>query len=208
MDKKISNLIDNWKKRNIHGIYCNNKEEARDKILEMIPESAAVGFSGSVTLNTLSIIDILEKRPNIVFNQYRPGISEVESLELRRQGIGADYYLTSANAISEKGEMVFFSAYGSRIAGISNAKNVIVVCGRNKIVSDIAEALKRSRQYVTPLNCKRLNWNTPCLRDGACQEEICLFPEYKRMCCQVLIIEAEIVSGRLKVILVNEDLGY
>jgi L-lactate utilization protein LutC len=208
MDKRIDSLIKNWQKRNIQGFYCENKSKAVDKILEIIPKSSSVGISGSVTLNQLGIVNSLESRGNRVFNQYRTGISQGESLELRKQGTQADYYLTSANAISEKGEIVFFSAYGNRITGTSYAKNVIVVAGINKITPNLDEALKRSREYATPLNCKRLNWNTPCLKDGICRKEICLFPDYKRMCCQILIIEAEVIPDRLKVILIGENLGF
>ncbi|MBU3958929.1 MAG: lactate utilization protein, partial [Candidatus Omnitrophica bacterium] len=151
----------------------------------------------------------LESRGNKVFNQYKAGISQDENLRFRREGAGADYYLTSANAISEKGELVFFSGYGNRIAGISYAKNVIVAAGINKITTNLDEAIKRAREYATPLNCKRLNnWNTPCLKDGICRQEICFSPEYKRMCCQILIIEAEVILDRLKVILVGENLGF
>ena len=208
LDKKIENLLKNWQKRNILGLYCNNKSEAVDKITTVIPLSASVGISGSVTLDQLGIVKILEARGNKVFNQYKPGISREENLELRRQGTQADYYLTSANALSEKGELVFFSAYGNRIAGISYAKNVIVVCGINKITANIDEALRRAREYATPLNCKRLNWSSACVKDGICRKEICLFPEYKRMCSQILIIEAEVTLDRLKVILVGENLGF
>ena len=208
MDKKIENLLKNWQKRNILGLYCSNKSEVVEKITTIIPLSATVGISGSVTLDQLGIVKILEARGNKVFNQYKPGISREENLELRRQGTQADYYLTSANALSEKGELVFFSAYGNRIAGISYAKNVIVVCGINKITANIDEALRRAREYATPLNCKRLNWSSACVKDGICRKEICLFPEYKRMCSQILIIEAEVTPDRLKVVLVGETLGF
>jgi hypothetical protein len=209
LDKKIDTLIKNWQKRNIIGIYCANKDEAVKRTLKIIPESASVGVSGSVTLDTLGIVRVLEARGNTVFNQYKAGISREENLALRRQGTQADYYLASANAVSEKGELVFFSAFGNRIAGISYAKNVIIICGVNKITPNIDEALKRAREYSTPLNCKRLNWtDAPCFKDGICRKEICLFPEHKRMCCQVLIIEAEVTQDRLKVILVGENLGF
>lgn len=208
MDERIDRLIKNWQKRNIQGIYCNDKEEASDKILEIIPEPASVGISGSVTLDQLGVVKRLEARNNKVFNQYKIGISRDENLELRKQGAQADYYLASANAISEKGELVFFSAYGNRTAGVSYAKNVIIVSGVNKIVPSIEEAIKRTREYATPLNCKRLNYNSACIKDGICRKEVCLFPEFKRMCCQILIIEAEITPERLKVILVGENLGF
>jgi hypothetical protein len=208
MDQGIDNLIKIWQKRNIQGLYCENKEKAQDKTLKVVPQSASIGFSGSVTLDQLGIIKRLESRGNKVFNPYKTGISREESSRLRRLGSQADYYLASANAISRDGELVFFSAYGNRISGISYAKNAIVVAGTNKLVPNLEEAVKRAREYATPLNCKRLNFNTPCFKDGICRKEICLFPDYKRMCCQILIIEAEISPDRLKVILVGENLGF
>jgi len=208
VDKKIEILFDNWQRRNIRGVYCETKEEAVSKIMEIIPQSAGVGISGSATLDELGIVKQLESGGRRVFNQYRSGLSREESLKIRREGVNADYFLSSANAISEVGELVFFSAYGNRIAGISYAQNVIVVAGINKITPDIAGALKRAREYATPLNCKRLNWNTPCFKDGTCRKEVCLLPEYKRQCCQILIVEAEVTPDRVKVILVNEKLGF
>jgi len=208
MNKEINELIGNLKKRNIEGFSFSVKDKAKEKILELIPKNASVGFSGSMTLGTLEIISALEDRGNKVFNPYRPGLSKGESLELRRQGSQADYFLASPNAILHSGELVFLSAYGNRIAGVSYAPNVILVAGKNKITSNIKEALKRARDLAGPLNCKRLSWNSACIKDSTCHNEICFPPEYKRMCCQSLVIEAEITLGRLKVILVDEELGF
>jgi len=208
MDSKVDHLIRNWKQKNILGFYLQSKKEAADKILAMIPQAASVGISGSVTLAQLGIVSLLEERGNEVFNQYKSGITRQESLQLRRRGTEADYYLASANAISCGGELVFFSGYGNRISGITYAKNVIIACGINKITATCEEAIKRAREYATPLNCQRLNWNTPCFKDGICRKEICLFPDYKRMCCQILIIEAEVLPDRLKVVLIGENLGF
>lgn len=192
MDNRAEQLINIWQKRNISGFYSSGNKEALEKILEIIPNSASVGFSGSVTLEQLGVIKALEVRGNKVYNHNVPGISRDDSLALRRQGVQqADYYLASANAISLSGELVFLSAWGNRIAGVSYAKNTIIVAGINKITPNLEEALKRAREYATPLNYKRLNW-----------------PKDKPMCCQVLIIEAEVTPGRLKVLLVDGDLGF
>lgn len=208
MDTKIADLFENLRKRNISGFYCDDNKQAADKILEIIPVPCSIGISGSLTLDQIVVVKSLEARGNRFFDQYKTGISREESLRLRRQGTQADYYLASANAISEAGELVFFSAYGNRTSGISYGKNVIVVCGINKLVKDIDTALKRAREYAVPLNCKRLNWNTPCFEDGLCHKEICFSPDYKRMCCQILIIEGEVLQDRLKLILVGEKLGF
>lgn len=209
MEKRIEGLFKEWQKRNISGFYCANKDEAVDKAMQIIPPLASIGISGSVTLEQLGLVKRLESRGNKVFNQYKTGISRQENLELRRQGAQADYYLASANAVSKNGELVFFSAFGNRSAGIAYAKNLLIICGINKITANTDEAIKRAREYATPLNCKRLNWSsTPCFNDGICRKEACFFPQNKRMCCQVLIIEAEATAERLKVILVGENLGY
>lgn len=208
MDKKITELIKNLEKRNISAFYFDSKEKAQQKILEMIPKSCSVGFSGSMTLEGLGMIKLLEARGNRVFNPYQAGISRGESLELRRQGTQADYYLASPNAVSQSGELVFFSAFGNRTAGVAYGKNVILVCGINKISANIKDALKRAREYAAPLNCKRLNWASACLKDGVCHEDICFSPEYKRMCCQVLTIEGEPACGRLSLVLAGDNLGF
>jgi hypothetical protein len=191
VDKKIENLLQVWQKRNIQGIFCANKNDALKKILEIIPLTASVGLSGSVTLSELEVASRLEARRNQVFNQAKPGLSRQESMQLRQEGALADYYLVSANAISLNGEMVFLSAWGQRIAGIANAKNVIVVAGVNKLTTDLDAAVKRAKEYATPLNYKRLNWDASRI-----------------MCCQTLVIEAEAVPDRLKIILVGESLGF
>ncbi len=208
MDNKTKQLIDNWQSRNITGIFCSNKQEAADKIFSLIPADASVGFSGSATLDQLGIIPLLEKRGNNVANPYRKDMSRQESLSIRKKGTQSDFYLASPNAISLYGELVFFSAFGNRIAGISYADNVIIVAGVNKIVPDLSQAIKRARELVAPMNCKRLNWQAPCLPGGVCKEKICCFPEYNRMCCQILTLEAEVTLGRLKVLLVDENLGF
>ncbi len=208
MEKRIEELFKNWQMRNLKGFYFEKKDQVQEKILELIPKFTTVGFSGSQTLKQLEIIELLESRGNLVFNQYNSKLTPEESLKTRNQGAQADFYLCSANGIAQSGELVFFSAFGHRIAGIANAKNVIVVAGVNKITSGLDTAIIRAREYVTPRNCQRLNWDTPCFKDGRCHNEICFYPEYKRMCCQILIIEAEINPGRLKIILLGEDIGF
>lgn len=208
MNDDIKTLSATWSKRNITNVYTPTKEEALRKVLELVPGDATIGFSGSMTLHEVGVIEALKKRGNVVYDPYAAGLSKEESLAVRSKGVTADVYLASPNAISAHGELVFLSAFGNRTAGIAHAKNVILVAGTNKIVRNVDEALKRAREYVAPLNCKRLNWQAPCYADGICREAICLFPEYKRMCCQALIIEAEITPERLQLILVGEKLGF
>lgn len=208
MEERIAGLLRNWKRRNICGFFVPDKEQALAKLLEIVPVSCSVGLCGSQTLEELGAARRLEAAGNKVFNQYKPGLSPQESRRLREQGARADYYLTSANAVSQEGELVFFSAWGQRISGIANAPAVVVVCGINKLTADLGEALKRSREHAAVLNVKRLGWKTPCFSGGICRQEDCFAPDYKRMCSQLLILESELDPQRLKVILVGEALGF
>lgn len=208
MEEKIKVLFENLRKRNIEGIYCENRDSAHQKLLSLIPSDASIGFSGSQTLEQLEVVEMLESRGNTVFNQYNSNLSVDESIEIRRKGVFADFYLCSANAIAETGELVFLSAYGHRTAGIASARNVIVIAGINKLSGGVFTALKRAREVATPLNCKRLQWDSPCCKEGICHSDSCFYPDYKRMCCQTLIIESEVIPDRLTVMLLNEELGF
>jgi len=205
---EVDDLLKNWQNRNIRGFLLKSRDEVHEKLLKLVPEKATIGFSGSMTLEQLEVIELLESRNNKVFNQYNPNLGREESMDMRNKGATADFFLCSANAIARSGELVFLSAYGHRIAGIANARNVIIFAGTNKITADLPSALKRAREFATPQNCKRLRWDTPCSKEGVCKSDICLFPEYKRMCCQLLVIEAEVNADRMKVLLIDEPLGF
>ncbi|HOW42234.1 MAG TPA: lactate utilization protein [Candidatus Omnitrophota bacterium] len=208
MQKNAQEFLKNLARRQISGLYCETRQQAIEAVVQRIPASATVAFSGSLTLHQLGIISLLESKGLQVYNHTKPGLSRQEAMQLRHQGVQADFYLTSANALSRDGKMVFFSAWGHRIAAIADARQVIVVCGINKLTGSLDEALKRARELVTPLNCKRLNWKTPCSDGGLCRQEDCFAPEYARMCCQILVVEADMLPSRMTVILVGESLGF
>jgi hypothetical protein len=208
MQAGIIALFEAWKKRNIEGIYLPDRRGLFEKLESLVPADASVGFSGSKTLTDIQAVTYLEASGRRVINHAKSQLTREQSVALRREGALADYYLTSANAIACTGELVFFSAYGHRIAGISFAPHVLVICGTNKIAATLSAALGRAREHATPLNCRRLNWQTPCALDDKCHNELCVFPEYKRMCCQVLVLEGEPTPGRLTVMLIDEALGF
>jgi len=201
-------VIAELEKRNIRPYYCESKDEVTNKVLSLLTPGASIGIAGSMTLKEINLVDTLEKNGYNVFNQYRFGLSKEESLRLRREGTYADFYFSSVNAITLAGELVVFNAYGNRVAGIAYAKKTILIAGANKIVPTLQEAISRVRNYVTPINCKRLGMRTPCADDGLCKSDICYPPDYERNCCQILIIESEWTKDRLHLILVAESLGY
>jgi hypothetical protein len=125
--------------------------------------------------------------------------------EMRKKAAGSDYYLLSANAITCDGEIVNTDGSGNRVASMMfGPKNVIFIIGKNKIVADYTAAVDRIRNVASPLNAKRLNYNTPCAVLGYCTD--CAHPQ--RMCSVTGIIHRPPSSVKMRVILVNEDLGF
>jgi hypothetical protein len=147
---------------------------------------------------------IKENSDLIVLDAFDKHITGEEKLELRRQSLLVDLFITGANAITEMGQLVNLDMIGNRIGGITfGPKHVIILVGRNKIVHDLEAAMNRIKNYVAPTNAMRLDMKTPCVKTSHCEE--CKSPE--RICNTWTITEKSFPKGRVKVVLINEDLG-
>jgi L-lactate utilization protein LutB len=125
--------------------------------------------------------------------------------ELRRQALLVDLFITGANAVTETGKLVNLDMYGNRVAGITfGPKHVVILVGRNKIVGDVEEAMWRVKDYAAPVNALRLEKKTPCVKTSYCEE--CRSPD--RICNTWTITEKSFPKGRVKVILINKEMGF
>jgi hypothetical protein len=201
-------VIENSKRNGMDAFFCDSSDQAKKIILDMIPEGASVGLAGSVTLKQMGIIDELMRGKWEVYNQYLPELTKEESLKIRKEGTLADYFLSSTNAVTLNGELINMSGMGNKTAGLAYAKKVIIVAGVNKIVKDIQQGIKRTRDHAAPINAKRLDSSTPCKETGFCDYSACRPPDYDRICNQLLIIEGEREKGRITILLVGEELGF
>ncbi|QUH31254.1 lactate utilization protein [Vallitalea guaymasensis] len=198
------NLIKQFQKRRIEAYYCENKELAKDKILELLKDGSTVSWGGSMTLQEIDLFDSL-KNGNYNLLDRSTAKNNEEAAEIYHQALSADYYLMSSNAITLDGKLVNIDGNGNRLAAlIYGPDNVIVVAGMNKVVLDEESALKRVRNEASPINTVRLNKNTPCSITGKCSD--CLSDDC--ICCQTVITRMSRVPNRIKVILIGEELGY
>lgn len=198
-------VIKNLKKRNMDGFYCATANEAREKALSLIATGETVSFGGSVTIEECGILDALRGREDITLYDRATAKSAEEMGEIFRQTFSADSYLMSANAITLDGELVNIDGNGNRVAAlIFGPRQVIVVAGMNKIVATEEDAVHRARNMAAPPNCIRLNKNTPCAATGKCAD--CMGSE--SICCHTVVTRRSRDAGRIKVILVGEELGY
>ncbi len=184
--------------------YVVNIAQATDAILSLIPTNVLVGVGGSITVRELGLVDALQRRGNPVA-QHWGEYSADERMNIRRQQLTADVFLTSSNAITETGQLVNVDGAGQRVAAmIFGPKKVIVVAGVNKIVMDLNAAIDRINNIAAPINAKRLNRKTPCTTTGVCSD--CESPE--RICNITTIINKRPSLTDFTVILVGADLGY
>jgi len=131
-------------------------------------------------------------------------VSPEEKLELRKQALLADLFVTGTNAVTEAGQLVNLDMVGNRIAALTfGPKNVVLLIGRNKIVSDLDDAMYRIKNYVAPTNVMRLDMKTPCRKTSYCEE----CKSTARICNTWTITEKSFPKGRVKIVLINENLG-
>ncbi len=204
MKDKIEKLITNFKLRNIEVIYVDTLECAKNEILNLVPTNISVGIGHSTTLQKMDITKILNDRGNTVFDKELAKDKE-ECKVLKKKALLAEWYITGSNAISTDGRIINVDHSGNRVAAITfGPDNVIIVVGVNKIVDTWEEAIKRVKNIACPLNAKRAGFNPPCVKLNKCVD--CTSTE--RVFNSLSIIEGQSVKGRIKVFIVNEDLGF
>lgn len=191
--------------RDFEAVAVPDVVRANETLLHSIPHEATVGIGGSVTVRELGVIEQLEARGNEVIHHWQPGLTEETDRLIRKKEGMADYYLTSANAITEQGDIINIDGIGNRVAHmIYGPADVIIIAGHNKIVSDIDAGIARSKEIAAVLNAQRVGSKTPCAKTGKCVD--CDAPG--RICRVVTIIQYRPWQTRIKVVLVNEKLGF
>ena len=194
-------VIEGLKSRNMTGFYAPDRAEALKLALDLIPEGSVVTMGGGMSVWQIGLPQALKE------GHYR-FIDRDEDPDKRAAMLAAydaDWFLTSANAITEDGVMVNVDGNANRVSAIAQGpKRVLAVVGMNKVCPDTDSALKRARNVAAPINVRRFSLNTPCMKTGSCID--CKSPD--TICCQILITRFERHAGRMNVILVNEDLGF
>ena len=185
-----------------------NLAGARNIIMEeILPKSQpkSVSWGGSMTGAASGIYDALLGHPEItMIDTTATDVPAAEKIERRRHSLLVDLYFTGTNAVTEEGQLVNLDMIGNRIGGLTfGPKEVVVLAGRNKIVPDVEAAMLRIKNYVAPANAMRLDMKTPCVKTGRCED--CKSPS--RICNTWTITEKAFPKGRVKIILINADLG-
>lgn len=205
-EKVANQIIKELEKKRMAGSYASTKGQAKEEVIQMIPEGATVFRCGSTSLVEMGIWEAVRAIPKVtVIDPYLPEYSPEEGLEQRRRGLTADIMIASTNAITLNGTLVNLDGMGNRVAAMAfGPKKVILVVGMNKVSPDLDTALKRVKHQAAPLNNIRLNLPNPCTETGLCAD----CRTASRICNMWSIIEGQAVKDRIHVKLVGEPLGY
>lgn len=205
-EKLSKSLIAKFAARGFAGYYCNTKEEAAELALSLIKPGSSISWGGSETITQCGLMKLLrEKSEDFILLDRKTAVTPEEKDAMYLKHMASDYFLMSSNAITMNGELINIDGNGNRVAClIKGPKNVIVIAGMNKLSSSVDEGINRSFNLAAPPNAERLGLTTPCGRFGKCTD--CL--EDTCMCSQIVITRMSREKGRIKIILVGEELGY
>lgn len=211
MGPRVAETIEALKSNRFDVWFANNQIEAEKIFWEDIFDKinpGIVSWGDSLTLHSLRILPKIRQLENVeLIETFGEHLTRSEIISNRRRALSScDMFLTGSNAVTVKGQLVNLDMTGNRVAGIVfGPRNVVIFIGINKIVENIDEAMSRVRSIAAPMNAIRHeNFKTPCQTTGKCMD--CNSPQ--RICNTWTITEKSYPAGRIKIILINEVLGY
>ena len=204
--RKLEKLVGKIQSNQMDAYIVDSKEQIYSLLDSFMRPGCTVFTGGSMTLEETGVIDYLENGNFAYSDRYAPDVQTSEAQDrIFRQAFFSDFYFTSTNAITEDGWLYNVDGRGNRVAAmIYGPANVIVICGRNKLVTDLDAAIERNREISGPSNCVRLGKKTPCAVSGRCED--CKSTD--RICNDYTLIKRNMPRGRIKIILLNFEAGY
>ncbi len=213
---RVEKTLDSLQKNNMSAYFCKTCAEARELVKALLKKGDVVSNGGSQTLKEAGIIDLLKSGGYTYLDRSQKDLTPAQIEEIYRRTYSCDVYFTSSNAITETGLLYNVDGNSNRVSAILyGPKSVVVVCGFNKIVPDLNSAVERVKTVAAPPNALRLQRDTYCRYKGEClslqseNSEICSGCQSdERICCNYVISAYQRVRGRIKVIIIGEELGY
>lgn len=203
-DKAGAKVAEALNKRYFEAYYCSDRAKALEKILELIPQDHVVSWGGAATVDELGVKEALRQRGQAVIDRDTAKDAQ-ERQQMLKQALTCDTFLMGSNAISADGQLVNIDGTGNRVAALCfGPTQVVVVAGMNKVAGDLDGAMRRAREVAAPMNAQRFPLKTPCVANGLCGD--CKGPD--SICAQIVTTRLCKPAGRIKVVLVGEDLGF
>lgn len=199
-DKILANL----KRRGFDAHFCETSAEAVTLALDLTDKNGTASWGGSMTLSQIGLMDKLRDGGFNLIDRDTAKTAE-ERTELMRSALLCDTFFMSTNAMSADGVLVNVDGNGNRVAAMCyGPKSVIIIVGKNKVCDTLEEAEYRARNVAAPLNVERFGFTKTGCQKGKCTD--CLGGEC--ICSYIIKTRKSNIAGRIKIILVDEDLGF
>jgi len=197
-------LVKALEARHFQAAYFDDIPQAVEKVFSLIPKDHVVSWGGSMTAAAMGLYDEAARRGYKLINR-DAGQTPEERVSLMRQALLCDTFIMGTNAISEDGQLVNIDGNGNRIAALCyGPRQLIIVTGINKVVKTLDDAIARARNQAAPLNTQRFeSVKTPCNINGICAD--CKNPD--SICSHIVITRLCKPAGRIKVIIIGQELG-
>jgi len=194
-DERVERVARALEANGMRTVIVENGAEARKFVLDLVPQGAEIYAGQSQTLEKLGLGVEFDKS-----GRYNPVRAKVFSLDrktqsdlIRKLRASPDYFVGSVQAITEKGQALVSSFGGSQLGAYAyGSAKVIWIVGTQKLVKDLEEGIRRVEEYCYPLEDARL---------------LAAFGIHSAN-SKMLIVNREVVPGRITVVLVKEELGY
>ena len=212
----MNTVAENLRKNNMEVVILSDKKEVVPFLKSQIKQGATVAVGGSKSLDETEVLPLLRSGEYQFLDRYAQGLTRPEVEEIFKKSFFADVYIASANAVTEQGEIFNVDGNGNRVAAIMfGPEKVYLIVGKNKIVKNLDEAVKRVRTVAAPLNTKRLSCATYCEKAGECAsaERDALHMtagcgSEGRICCDYTVMSYQRKKDRICVVLVDDTLGF
>jgi L-lactate utilization protein LutB len=202
-EKRASVLVKNLRSRHFEAYYCDTRQDALAKALELIPEGSLVSWGGAMSAQQIGLIGAMRVGNYRTIDRDKCVTAE-EREQAMKDALFCDTFLMGANAMSMDGQMVSIDGTGNRIGAlVYGPKSVIVIVGMNKVADNLDEAIRRARTVAAPKNKQRFGDGTPCAATGICGD----CKSEKCICNHIVVTRHCRPVGRIKFIIVGEDLG-
>ena len=211
----INKTMEHLRRNRMAAYYVETREEVLPLVRSLMKEGETVTHGGSETIKQCGLIELLKSGAYKYLD--RSAAETPEEVErIYREAYFADTYLGSANAVTCGGLLYNVDGNSNRVSAyLYGPKQVILVCGYNKIVKDLDEATYRVKKFASPQNTARLGCDTYCRHNGEClsvgsdASYMCDGCRSEgRICCNYVISARQRQQDRIKVIIVGEELGY
>ncbi len=211
----VEETMANLEKNNMKPYFCETSAQAKELVASLLSKGDTVACGGSQTLKQTGVSQLLDNGEYNFIDRSKVTTPE-ETEEVFLNSFRADAYLMSTNALTRDGVLYNVDGNSNRVAALLyGPKSVIVVCGYNKIVDTLDDAVLRVKKVAAPLNTQRLLTGSYCQSAGECASlrkdgsvmcDGCAGSG--RICCNYVVTAQQRKKDRIKVIIVGEQLGY